>query len=543
MICSIFTNSYLNFIQTGKDGCAIIALYPRRGSTERRNLQERMTIMKKHISKILAALLLATTLIPHLAACSRGGTGKVAQTSDTTPSVATAESTAAATEETTTAPLSLFEQLPKTDYQGRKFTILLPSQQSYEFAETLTGDLVNDAVYTRDSTIEEAYGIDLNYIAESGDWSNRNSFLTLIRNSVLAEDGAYDLVNGMTSIIMPVTMEGIFHNYAAMDGIDFDAPWWAADIYDNLQIADKLYAITGSSMLSMYKTTYVIYANTALIEEYQLDDPIRLVLDGKWTLENYLKMTVGKSRDLNSDGTMTADDFYGFISSAVTMRGYHTAFDLQLIERNNDGTLSYLGGSERYFSAVDRINELLGNANDYYINSITDVSPLVNMFTSERAILFNETIGTVESLRDMTSDFVMLPQPKYDELQENYRVQMGTATGMFVIPITADTDIAVDVLNAHGALSYTDVVPAYYENALKLKYTRIPENMEVIDLINRSIMLDITYAHNYTINQNLTEMFTKHTYGGTDAASTLSAIAKPLEKVLANIYKKYAALE
>ena len=498
--------------------------------------------MKKHISKILAALLLATTLIPHLAACSRGGTGKVAQTSDTTPSVATAESTAAATEETTTAPLSLFEQLPKTDYQGRKFTILLPSQQSYEFAEALTGDLVNDAVYTRDSTIEEAYGIDLNYIAESGDWNNRNSFLTLIRNSVLAEDDAYDLVNGMTSIIMPVTMEGIFHNYAALDGIEFDDPWWAADIYDNLQIADKLYAITGSSMLSMYKTTYVIYANTALIEEYQLDDPIRLVLDGKWTLENYLKMTVGKSRDLNSDGAMTEEDFYGFISSDVTMRGYHTAFDLQLIERNNDGTLSYLGGNERYFSAVDRINELLGNANDYYIKSITDVSPLVNMFTSERAILFNETIGTVESLRDMTSDFVMLPQPKYDELQENYRVQMGTATGMFVIPITADTDIAVDVLNAHGALSYTDVVPAYYENALKLKYTRIPENMEVIDLINRSIMLDITYAHNYTINQNLTQKFTYHTYGGRDAASELKAITAPMKKILNNIYEKYAAL-
>ena len=500
--------------------------------------------MKKHISKIVATLLLATTLILHLAACGRGGTGEASQTSDTTPTVATSESTSAATEETTTAPLSLFEQLPKTDYQGRKFTILLPSQQSYEFAEALTGDLVNDAVYTRDSAIEEAYGIDLNYIAESGDWSNRNSFLTLIRNSVLAEDDAYDLVNGMTSIIMPVTMEGIFHNYAALDGIEFDDPWWAADIYDNLQIADKLYAITGSSMLSMYKTTYAIYANSALIEQNQLDDPIRLVLDGKWTLESFLKMTVGQSRDLNSDGKMASEDFYGFIASSVTMRGYQTAFHLPLIERNSDGTLYYLGGSERYYNAVDRINTLLRNPNDRYIKSLTDVSPLVNMFAANQAILFNETIGTIEALRDMEGDFVILPQPKYDEEQENYRVQMGTATGMFVIPVTADTDIAVDVLNAHGALSYADVVPAYYENALKLKYTRIPENMEVIDLINRSIMLDVTYAHNYTINQGLTQMFTKHTYeSDADAASQLTAITQPMKKILNNIYEKFAALD
>lgn len=499
--------------------------------------------MNKHVPKVLAALLLATTLISHLAACRQSGSDEITQ-ANTDTSTPTAETSVSADAETAqTEPANLFEQLPKTDYQGRRFSILQPSQQSYEFAVELTGDLVNDAVYTRDMTIEDTYGVDLNYIAESGDWNNRNSFLTLIRNSVLAEDGAYDLVNGMTSIIMPVTMEGIFQNYAEMDGIDFDDPWWAADIYDNLQIADKLYTLTGSSMLSMYKTTYVIYANTELIEQYQLDDPIRLVLDGKWTLENFLKMTVGQSRDLNNDGNMTAEDFYGFTSSEVTMRGFQTAFDLDLVARNSDGTLRYLGGSDRYYNAVDKINTLLRNEDDHYISQDGKVATLLTMFMGDNAILLNETIGTTESLREMESDFVILPQPKYDEDQEEYHVQMGTATGMFAIPVTADPDIAVDVLNAHGCLSYTDVVPAYYENALKLKYTRVPENMEVIDLINRSIMLDITYAHNYTINMSLTQKFTQHTFGGLDAASSLTALTKPLERILSNIYEKYAALE
>lgn len=494
--------------------------------------------MKKRTPKVLAVLLLATMLIPNLIACHSSDRNEASQT--TASMQATLSSDPAATE---TEPASLFEQLPKTSYGGKQFNILQPSQQSYEFAEELNGDLVNDAVYTRDMTIEDTYDIDLHYIAESGDWGSRQSFLGLIRNSVLAEDGAYDLVNGMTSIIMPITMEGVFHDYARLDGIHFDDPWWAADIYENLQIADKLYTITGSSMLSMYKTTYVMYANTDLIEQYQLEDPIGLVLNGKWTMEAFLNMTVGQSRDLNSDGKMTGDDFYGFASRELTTRGFQTAFDLDLIARNSDGTLSYLGGSERYFNAVDKINTLLRNENDRYITADGNSTSLINMFTSNNVILLNETIETTEFLRDMESNFVILPQPKYDEAQEEYHVQMGTATGMFAIPVTADEEMAVDVLNAHGCLSYTDVVPAYYENALKLKYTRIPENMEVIDLINRSIMLDITYAHNYTINQNLTQMFTKHTYGGTDAASNLASLTKPLEKVLGNIYEKYAALD
>ena len=221
----------------------------------------------KKTKKIFAFLLTVIMVVSVLVSCAKkddSGETEIATVSEET--------------------VDLWEALPKNDYNGVTFNILQPVEQSYEFATDLTGSLMNDAVYKRDLTIESAYNIDLNYIPEPGNLTNRSTYLSLIRGSIQAEDGAYDLVNGMTSIIMPLTMEGLFFDYSKLDGIDFTDPWWINGIYDDLQIADKLYTITGSSMLSMYKTTYVMYANTTLINQRQMDNPIQLVLDGKWTM-------------------------------------------------------------------------------------------------------------------------------------------------------------------------------------------------------------------------------------------------------------------
>lgn len=483
--------------------------------------------MKKN-KKIVALLLTVIMLLSALMSCKKEDASVGAETT-------------AVPEET----VDLWAELPKNDYGGVTFNILQPVEQSYEFATDLTGSSVNDEIYKRDLTIEGAYNIDLNYIAEPGNWSNKSTYLSLIRGSISTEDGAYDLVNGMTSIIMPLTMEGLFFDYSKLNGIDFTDPWWISGIYDNLQIADKLYTITGSSMLSMYKTTYVMYANTTLIDQRQMEDPIQLVLQGKWTLEKLLQMTLEQGQDLNDNGKDT-EDFYGFASSAIAMRGFQTAFDLDLIGKDNSGKLIYLGPSERYYNAVDEFKKLGTSDTDCFIADAkkdTDPSEIISMFAEDRTIFLNETIETAEKLSSKCDDYVIIPQPKYNEEQESYYVQTGTATGMFAIPQTAKTDMVVDILNAHGCLSYLNVVPTYYEEALKAKYVNVPENMDVIDVINKSMILDITYGHNYTIGKSQSLMFMQHSTGVKDAASHFANFQSSMNGILEGVYNNYAALD
>ena len=489
--------------------------------------------MNKLTQKLLAGLLLVAMLVTASASC-----GKKPNESDTSATTTTAP---IAEEQTTTTPETEpptpFEALPKTSYGGAKFNILLPSEHSYEFAEEVNGEIVNDAIYERDSLIESSYEVDLNYIAESGQWATRDTFTALVRNSVLAQDGNYDLINGMNVIMMPTTLEGLYVNLAETENIRFDDPWWAANLYDTLNIAGKLYGVTGSSLLSVYKTAYVMYANTNLISEYKLEDPAELVLSGKWTVDKLLEMIANTSRDLDNNAVMNENDFYGYVTQDVAQRGFQTSMNIRLVEQDDDGKMKFLGATEKYLTAVDKLNTFFGNAANYTMKNTTDI------FMNDRAIFLNFTIDRIELMQDMTSDFVLLPQPKYDEAQENYYVQMATGAGMFYIPNTVpNLDMTVDILNAHGALSYEKVVPAYYENALKYKYTRVENNVAVLDIINNSITMDVSFAFASSTG-DINTMLYRNTAGGLPIASVITAEAIAVQKKMDILYKAYQELE
>ena len=118
-------------------------------------------------------------------------------------------------------------------------------------------------------------------------------------------------------------------------------------------------------------------------------------------------------------------------------------------------------------------------------------------------MLFNTNfLYATESFRDMSDDFGIVPMPKYDENQESYRTRIGTSTSMFFIPKT--TSNAGTVGAVCEALAYygkENVVPTWYEIALKEKYTRDEDTKEMVDLIRSSASI----AFDCVFSQNLSE--------------------------------------
>ena len=108
-----------------------------------------------------AALLIAMAL----SATSCGG-GNDGGTGDTTTSGG--DTTTSAPEDT-----SPKLELPETNYNGQEFNMLLTTHASYEYdAEEETGDVVEDAVYRRNKTVEEQLGINFNFRIEPGQWGD-----------------------------------------------------------------------------------------------------------------------------------------------------------------------------------------------------------------------------------------------------------------------------------------------------------------------------------------------------------------------------------
>lgn len=122
-----------------------------------------------------------------------------------------------------------------------------------------------------------------------------------------------------------------------------------------------------------------------------------------------------------------------------------------------------------------------------------------SMFANRQALFLNTQISVIgnDIIRNMDDDFYLIPTPKYDETQANYRVSQQDGFTLMGVPITVRSEnldgigAALEGMASMGAMFLT---PAYYETSLKDKYSRNVETQNLIDLIEDSIVADFCYA-------------------------------------------------
>lgn len=400
-------------------------------------------------------------------------------------------------------------------HDGQTFTILTPTENEYDYvSDESSGDIVEDAVYKRNQKTEELLGVKLNAISSPGGWNDRDNYTAKVRNSVLAGDAEYDLVAGMIAIVLPLAADGYFLNVLDIDKLNLDDQWWISGMTDNLAVGGKLYGFIGYQSLSMYKNFQILFFNSNMISEYQLDDPYQHVFDGTWTLDVFGQMVNSVSEDINGDGKFKKeDDKFGFFACPVANRVFMTSTEMSLVTYEN-GLPSFSGLSERTVNAFDSLMKLL-NKNDHVFtfsrSSEQDDMEGISVFTSGRVLFFNECLKVIENFRDMKDDFGMIPYPKLDGGQKDYHIQIATSTSMTFIPVNAkDTGMVADVCNAMSYLSMNDVVPKFYEVALKEKYARDENVRESLDIIRKGASLDFTFAYHTQFDPFINDLTAFH---------------------------------
>ena len=107
------------------------------------------------------------------------------------------------------------------------------------------------------------------------------------------------------------------------------------------------------------------------------------------------------------------------------------------------------------------------------------------MFADGRLLFLLGTMNNVVSMREMETDFGILPTPKADDTQAEYYSYMNTwASSCAAIPVScADTEKSSTLLEALAYLSREYYTPAYYDITLKGKTSRDEESVEMLDLI------------------------------------------------------------
>ncbi|MGM9624536.1 MAG: extracellular solute-binding protein, partial [Eubacteriales bacterium] len=260
--------------------------------------------MKKQLSLILAALMLGAAL----ASCGGAQTETPVDTQADTQETGT--DTAADTEEV----YDPFAGMPEKDYGGYEFTILTRNLDRWTddmYIAEATGDIVDDAIFDRNSLIEETYNITI--VSQRS--SDSNSEMDA-KTSILADDDAYDIVVPHGRAAFEYAAQGLVLDWnTELPYVNLDNPWWDQDARNSFSINHKLYVMIGDISYCSMGAANVMLFNKQLFNQLDLEYPYQMVRDGKWTFEVFAEMVKDAGADLNGDGEINIkDDRFGYLT-------------------------------------------------------------------------------------------------------------------------------------------------------------------------------------------------------------------------------------
>lgn len=413
-----------------------------------------------------------------------------------TPSGTNDGTTAGSDGDTTTAPVTVAsdkDELPDIKFDGREFKVLAAESTAYKGyidVEESNGDVLNDAIYDSNRAVEDRFNVKI--VQESLGAVQANETGAKI---IMAGDHEYDIISFTDRNALQHAIDGLLLSYAEMPYIDLTKDYWCQSINQSMTIGGNQWLAYGDFNLSVYDYTFALAFNKQMLDELKLDDPYELVNSGKWTYDVFNKMCVAAVKDLNGDTKMDENDRYGW--SAIPKQVSPTmwvAAGAQSIKKDKDDLPYFsMSGDEKFASVYDKLVDIAWSNDAWYNSGLNADITKDLMFKNGNALFQTTSFGMLDKgyYREMTTDYGVLPHPKWDESQESYysRVEGGR---ILAIPVTTtDKDFTGIMLEAMASSAHEKIIPAYFEISLKAKYTRDDESAQMFDLIMNTRVYDL----------------------------------------------------
>lgn len=453
--------------------------------------------MKTTLTRLLTVLLALSMLaaLPGmLISCGNGDSGTV--TTTTTTASGAGDVITPGTEDAYDANGYLKDSLdPSLSFAGKTINVLYWEDQEHEEfqSDSITGDLVGDAIYTRNQAVEERLGITFNFIPTKGNASNIAAYTTVVNNSVNAGDRAYNIVAAHSMTMGNVASKALLYNLTDCDYLDWEKPWWPAGLIDQATINGKLYFCSGDISANLIYMMYVTFFNKDLLNDFRLEDPYKLVDEGKWTIDKMFEMCSGVYNDLNSNGQKDIGDLYGQYTYTLHLDAFLTGSNIIMVNTNGEElsfSPEFLG--EKTLGLQEKVRNFFMNTSDGYLLTVN--SSVHQYFSQGLSLFWNDRCRQAITFSDKDISYGIIPVPKYDEAQKNHVTVIGNPFTPYGIPCDAseeDANMAAAVLECMASESYRNVSPALYETALKLKYSQDDVASRMFDIAKSTVAFDL----------------------------------------------------
>ena len=439
---------------------------------------------EKNNTKKRISLLLAFLAVLSMTACG-----------NTAPEETTNDDTADASDITDTeieeqAEPSIVELLGAKDLAGAAYIVLECNGGHFQVnipGEELTGEAVNDALIHRDAFIEETYNVVVDYINMT-----ESEGMSALQNSVKAGDNAYNLVIAQIFDLAAQVNGQYLFNMMDLPYVEIDKAWYSPLMAESLSLDGHMYFTASDICPSLYHAPCCMFLNLKLYEDFGITTDIyQSVIDGKWTLDQLISLQKDIDRDLNEDGKLTAaEDFFG-VAQQPTL----------------ETATAFLSGANASFCVKDGATLSMGGVNERTIGIMEKLASFCqdiafkdfNCFMEDRALFVQHKLESAAlTLRDMESDYLVLPSPKADETQDHYISMLsGYCRSYIGISATAEPEFTGFVTEALARYSHENIRPLAFDMVYKDKTSRDPRTSEVLDILLDNLYIDFGIVYNF----------------------------------------------
>ncbi len=317
----------------------------------------------------------------------------------------------------------LYSDVPRERYDGYIFRILNAKTQTTASAmdtDTVTGDNLNEAVFVRNTNVEERLDIEIEEVRDTPE-----RIFEMASAACLAGDNTYAVVCNTAAKQATMAVNGYIAPLRYLSGMNLEKPWWNLSAIDSAAVDGVYFFFFGDIQLSYYDAHSMVGVNMDMVGDIEgMKDPYDLVDRGVWTVDAMLRMMQDASFDLDGNGDLTYEDRYGTASDTSMLLPLVMGCNTTLSARDEYG-LPYMKclTDEKFYDCFALISDSLFERGDFIYDTVkneADGMSSAAMFKTGRTLFFISAVGALSNLRDMDYEFGVLPMPKFSEMQTDY---------------------------------------------------------------------------------------------------------------------------
>ena len=441
--------------------------------------------MKKSL-RIISFVLVLLTVISMFAAC--GGTKP--QNGDESNNVAT------------TGGAEDNKALPDMDWGGEQYRLLgregsWAFQKNFEMAyEEMPQDVVGVAVWNRNIAIKDKYGLEVVAKFDSSPYN-------VAKISLEAGDDLYDLVACSPELMHNLAEESYLVNLIGAPYINFEHETWNAYANEQLTMGGKLFYTTNKFLLQDKHRSWAMFYNRTMAREVNAGYFEDFVFDGTWTIDKLIELSKLGAKELDGAQGMSMYDQFGMVLGdryAFVQILYGMGF--RLSEKGSNGYPKLVGTTDQILAMIDKAYELAKNVDVTFCDGVR-MDPAenatetgLNIFYAGRGLVVAEAVSELDNMDKIDFEFGILPNPKYNENQENYYAIPNRSNGsLFGVPATVENvDKAMFGLEAISEESVDTSYFEYIETKCKLQDAYDEDAAKCLDIIFDGVVYDIVFT-------------------------------------------------